>query len=131
MDLKDVENPNTWKGIIPNFNVSPLEDVESDVVSVKCINSSEFVVGRQTNFNGPVTIINYEHATPSNSSITINNSNDDGDGDNVGKNNKEGEKIIIRDKVLSESAAKKMKEMAFENSLKNCKYPILIFFFFN
>ncbi|KAK6629439.1 hypothetical protein RUM43_003256 [Polyplax serrata] len=94
-----------WQKIETDFDVSRLDELAADGVNVHCINSSDFVVGRQTNFNGPVTIINCEKNLLRKGLVPVKNESDDKE-----------EKVVIRDKVLSESASVKIREMALKNT---------------
>lgn len=85
------------------------EYLDHDNVNLQCTNSKDFIVGKQTNFNGPVTIINCATepgrggADERHSSLCS---------DSSGQRTPPEERIVIRDKVLTASASMTIQNMA-------------------
>lgn len=77
-----------------------LEYLEGENLKINCTNSSDFIVGKQTTFNGPVTIINCDSP------------------ENLTENKKETdceERVVIRDKVLTQSATNTVQSKAVKD----------------
>lgn len=112
VEIENAENEGPeWQQMVNELNPAILDVLAGDSVNVHCVNSTDFVVGKQTNFNGPVTIINCESNLIEDKIKT--HVEDD------------REKIVIRNKVLSESAATTIQEVAEKKVDKTCEFSVL------
>lgn len=116
MQVASNEITQAFNDLSIDVNTRQLDYLEGDNLNIQCTHSSDFVVGKQTNFNGPVTIINCDF--PEKHSVTSCESE-------AKVNKTQDERIVIRDKVLTASATNTVQNQAVKVNNKPLNKPSL------
>lgn len=95
-DIQEIRNVSDSQKVATIMKMDLTDDAG---VNLQCVNSSDFIVGKQTNFNGPVTIINYEEGTEMPWKRSVNS-----------------EEVIIKERILAPSLAASMENFVKEKA---------------
>ncbi|KAL0280541.1 UNVERIFIED_CONTAM: hypothetical protein PYX00_001802 [Menopon gallinae] len=103
MESIDVNEIRNVGDIQRDLKITKVDLKEDAGVNLQCVNSTDFMVGKQTNFNGPVTIVNYDEGTGT---------------DHPLRKYLVNEETVIKERVLAPSLATSMENFVKEKAVK-------------